>query len=128
MCPGSGSGKRGYAVESATARVCREAGGRVATNLLVRDLYFSVAVNDARRLEVVVDVLSLHGGAQLAVDTSLVSALHCDGTHQTRCSRPRRSCSHGSQAPQGADDLGTCPAWPPRQVGGAGWRGWRQVA
>ena len=73
-------GRRGFAVESAVARVCREAGGRVATNLLVRDLDLPVAVNDARRLEVVVDGLPLHGGAQLAVDTTVVSALHCDGT------------------------------------------------
>ena len=46
----------------------------------MRDLDLPVAVNDARRLEVVVDGLPLHGGAQLAVDTTLVSALHCDGT------------------------------------------------
>ena len=46
-------------MESATARVCREA--------------------DARRLEVVVDGLPLFGGCQLAVDATVVSALHCDG-------------------------------------------------
>ena len=37
-------------------------------------------IHDARRLEVVVDGLLLFGGAQLAVDTMLVSALHCDGS------------------------------------------------
>ena len=37
-------------------------------------------MRDARRLEVVVDGLPLFGGAQLAVDTTLVSALHCDGS------------------------------------------------
>ena len=58
-------GRRGFALESAVARICREAGGRVRTE-------------DARRLEVVVDGLPLHGGAQLAVDTTLVSALHGD--------------------------------------------------
>ena len=47
---------------------------------MVRDLDLPVAVNDARRLEVVVDGLPVYGGAQLAVDTTLVSALHCDGT------------------------------------------------
>ena len=71
-------GRRGFAVESAAARICREAGGRVATNLLVRDLDLPVPIHDARRLEVVVDGLPLCGGAQLAVDTTLVSALHCD--------------------------------------------------
>ena len=58
---------------------CREAGFRVATNLLVRDLLL-VPPNDGRRLKVVVDGLPVYGGAQLAVDTTLVSALHCDGS------------------------------------------------
>ena len=31
-------GRRGIAVESAAARICREAGGRVTTNVTVRDL------------------------------------------------------------------------------------------
>ena len=48
-------GRRGFVVESITARICREAGGRVSTNVLVRDLDLPVPVNDARRLEVVVD-------------------------------------------------------------------------
>ena len=39
-----------------------------------KKLEFSRATLDARRLEVVVDGLPLHGGAQLAVDTILVSA------------------------------------------------------
>ena len=50
--------RRGSAVESAGARICREAGGRVVTNAI--------------------------GGAQLAVDTTLVSALHCDGSAHPR--------------------------------------------
>ena len=73
-------GRRGFAVESVAARICREARGRVATNVLVRDLDIPVPVNDGRRLEVVVDGLPLFGGAQLAVDTTLVSSLHCDGS------------------------------------------------
>ena len=32
------------------------------------------------RLEIVGDGLPLFGGAQLAIDTSLISTLHCDGT------------------------------------------------
>ena len=39
--------------------------GRVATNLLVRDLDFPVPIHDARRLEVVVDGFPLFGGAQI---------------------------------------------------------------
>ena len=77
-------GRRGFALESAVARICREARGRVRTNVFVRDMDLPIAtLKDARRLEVVVDGLPLHGGAQLAVDTTLESALHGDG-------RPRR--------------------------------------
>ena len=38
-CPLAGVlGRRGFALESAAARVCREAGGRVTTNVLVQDM------------------------------------------------------------------------------------------
>ena len=72
-------GRRGFALESVAARICREAGGRVRTNMLVRDMDLDVPIADARRLEVVVDGLPLQGGAQLPVDTTLVCALHADG-------------------------------------------------
>ena len=62
-------GRRGFALESALARVCREAGGRVATNLFVRNVDLGIP-----SAGVVVDGLLLFGG-QLAVDTTLVSAL-----------------------------------------------------
>ena len=65
-------GRRGFAIESVAARICREAGGRVPTNL----------VNDGRRLEVVVDGLPLFGGA----DARVSPALRRDG--QTRSSEP----------------------------------------
>ena len=73
-------GRRGFALESVVARICREAGGRVSTNVFVRDLDLHLPnAADGRRLEVAVDGLPLFGGAQLALDTTLVSALHCDG-------------------------------------------------
>ena len=51
-----------------------------ATNILVRDLDLGTPdARDARRLEVVVDGLPLFGGAQLAVDTTLVSAIQGNG-------------------------------------------------
>ena len=72
--------RRGFSVESVASRICREAGGRVSTNILVRDLDLDLEdPGDARRLEVVVDGLPLHGGSQLAVDTTLVSALRETG-------------------------------------------------
>ena len=60
-------GRRGFPLECAAAQVCREAGARVATNVLVRDMDLA-AFNalDSRRLEVVADGLTLWHGAQLA--------------------------------------------------------------
>ena len=70
-------GKRGWALESVAARICREGGGRVTTNMLLRDLDLGFVGSEAvgRRLEIVVDGLSLFSGAQLAVDTTLVCAV-----------------------------------------------------
>ena len=77
--------RRGFPLENAAARVCREAGGRVRTNAFLRDMD-SVSINplDTRRLEVVVDGLPLFGGAQLAVDTTLVCPLTRDGAAKPR--------------------------------------------
>ena len=73
--------RRGFAVENAVARVCREAGARVSTNVMVRDLdLLAPQALDGRRLEVVAEGLPLFGGMQLAIDATLVSPLHCDGT------------------------------------------------
>ena len=78
-------GKRGYALESVVARICREAGGRVTTNVFLRELDFGLVEEaDGRRLEVVADGLPLFGGAQLAIDTTVVSALHSDGRARPR--------------------------------------------
>ena len=74
-------GRRGWALESAAARVCREGGARVRLNVFVRDMDLTEPNRlDGRRLEVVADGLPLHGGAQLAIDTTMVSPLHRDGT------------------------------------------------
>ena len=63
-------GRRGFLFESAA----------VATNMFVRNMDLGVPnAADNRRLEVVVDGLPLFGGVQLAVDTTLVSALKGDG-------------------------------------------------
>ena len=80
-------GRRGFAVESAAARICREGGARVTTNRMIRDMDLGVPITDGRRVEVVADGLHLFGGVQLAIDTTLVSTLHCDGS-------PRRGAAH----------------------------------
>ena len=67
-------------MEIATAQVfCHEAGGR-PVNVRVQDM--DLARPDAldnSRQEIVVDGLPLVQGAQLAVDTTLVSVLRRDG-------------------------------------------------
>ena len=55
------------------------------TNVFLRDLDLGVGgVLDNRRLEVVVDGLPLFNGAQLAVDTTLVSPIRRDGAPRPR--------------------------------------------
>ena len=80
-------GRRGFAVESIGARICREGGARVSTNVHVRDLDILAEVHDARRIEIIAEGLPLFGGAQLAVYTTLVSAHHCDGSARARAAR-----------------------------------------
>ena len=68
--------------ERAWARVCREAGGRVTTNRRVADLNLGAQRQqreDNRSLEVVVQGLPVHHGAQVAVDATLVSPLKRNG-------------------------------------------------
>ena len=83
-CPRAGLLRgRGIPLERAAARVCREAGATVAANVLLRDLNIITRQHDDRRIEVIANGLPLWGGVQLAVDTTLVSALDARG-------RPRR--------------------------------------
>ena len=65
--------------------MCREAGGRVSTNVFLRDMALDTVQADGRRLEVVVEGLPLFRGAQLAIDTTLVSPLGGDGQPHRRC-------------------------------------------
>ena len=75
---------RGGPLERAAARVCREAGARVTTHTRLADLNVQhVQHIDDRRIEVIANGLALWGGAQLAVDTTIVSPL-------TRAGEPRR--------------------------------------
>ena len=84
-CPRSGVLRgRGCPLERAAARICREAGARVTTNTLLTHLNLpSLHRLDQRRIEVIANGLPLHQGAQLAVDTTLVSPF-------TTSSQPRR--------------------------------------
>ena len=77
--------KRGFALESAMARVCRESGARVQFNSFLRDLNIGPAgVTDGRRIEVIANGLPLFKGAQLAIDTTIVCPVGRDGTAHAR--------------------------------------------
>ena len=91
-------GARGAALERAGARVCREAGARVQTNVYVRDLNLDGrVVQDDRRLEIVANGLPLWSGAQLAVDTTLVCPLRRDGSAQPRAANEDGACANRSR-------------------------------
>ena len=76
-------------LERTAARICREAGARMAENVLLRDLNLDAPVLDDRRLEVVANAQPIRGGAQVAVDT-LVSPVRADGAP-----RPGADCEPG---------------------------------
>ena len=116
-------GRRGRVLENVVACVWREAGGRVRTNLAVRDMNLGAHVQlDGRRLEIVVDGLPLWGGSQLAVDHHGLPSL-------ARWCRSAGHCNHRREV------LGACKAkermdlpraWPCK-VGGLGRRGRRPL-
>ena len=99
------------------ACICREAGGRVRTNLMVGDMDVPAPVAvDNRRLEVVVDGLPVRGGAQVAVDTTLVCALHRDGVPRRGAAESdcvalqlARRKKESAGAPGGCGDRGRRP-------------------
>ena len=66
---------RGTPAEICVARMCQEAGARVKEYQLLRDLNIAVPVTDQGRIEVIANGLPFWGGKQLAVDTTVVSAL-----------------------------------------------------
>ena len=76
-------------MENAVAQVCREGGARVSTNIVLRDLDLDLtrASTDGRRLEVIAEGLSLFGGSQVALDATVVSALHGNGIHRKNADR-----------------------------------------
>ena len=94
-------GRRGCAVESAAARICREAGARVTTNVMMRDLdLFLPRGADGRRLEEVADGLPLFEGAQLGLLTQRSCALSTATGQHDQVRRPGTgspSSQHGAR-------------------------------
>ena len=73
-CPTSGVLRtRAVPAERAIARVCREAGGRVAMHVRVAEMNVDVPVSDARRIEILASALPVWHGAQVAIDATMVS-------------------------------------------------------
>ena len=71
--------KRATAVERTLARICREAEPRVKFNALLRDMNVGVRATDDRKIEVLAQDLPCFGGAQLAIDVTLRSAVGRNG-------------------------------------------------
>ena len=95
-------GRRAVAVESAGARVCREAGGRVAVKVMVRDMDIAAPdPRDGRRLEIVVDGLPLFwwrpvcSGHHSGVSAALRWVSHSRGEGQRRCGTRSSSTTQG---------------------------------
>lgn len=72
--------RRAKPLERMWARVFREAGARVQTDVLLRNTnLLGIAANDGRQLEVVATGLPLYRGVPLGVDCTMVAPLHADG-------------------------------------------------
>ena len=92
-CPRSGRlQSRAVPRERTLARVCREAGAVVRSNVKLRDMNVTVPVDDERAIEVLASGLPRLHGAQLAVDITLRSATSSDGW-------PQPTAAHTNGAP-----------------------------
>ena len=117
--------RRGYALESVAARICREAGGRVRTNMFVRDMDLDVPVNNGRRLEVVADGLPLHGGPVGSGHFGVCTT--CGWETMMRSSEPGWGRAAGSQTQEGGHVSGAGRPSQLSQVGGLGSGGRRKT-
>ena len=88
-CPHSGKLKvRSRPVEKMWVRVLREAGARVRENVFLRDTTLpGISPADGRLIEIVATGLPLGRGVPLAIDATLVSPLHMDGSPLARAAK-----------------------------------------
>ena len=98
------------------ARICREAGAREKENQLLRDLNIVAQADDQRRIEVIANGLPFWGGKQVAIDTTVVSALTGRGvarvpgkgkpsTRRNRTSAGDTPSAHRDQVPFPRDGI-----------------------
>ncbi|CAK0904588.1 unnamed protein product, partial [Prorocentrum cordatum] len=82
-------------------RVCREAGGRVCTNVFLRDMKLpGIGAYDGRRIDVVANGLPASRSRQVAIDACTVSPLMAAGRPAARRRCPglaRQRARHGKQ-------------------------------
>ena len=121
-------GRRGFAVESAAARVCREAGGRVTLNMMVRDELRDAlgcsarprhqTAGSCRKRFATVWWHTTGHRHDFGVHVALRWLSEAWGCSQGRCSSPNSQTQEGAHLSR-AD-------WTARsgQIGGSGWRGW----
>lgn len=83
-------------VEKVWARICREAGGHVRENVFLRDTAVpGIDPSDGRHIEVIATRLPYARGIPVAIDCTVISVLHADGspwpntTHQPGASFAR---------------------------------------
>ena len=92
----------------------------MSTNVFVRDMDLAVHNGlDSRRLEVVADGLTPWRGAQLAIDTTMVSLLRRDGTTRPRAAnfdgaalevaRRRKDVTYPELSGEGGESAPRCP-------------------
>ena len=81
-CATSGRIKlRSIPLEKMWARILREAGSRVREKVFLRDTAItSIDPSDGRHIEIVATGLPVAHGVPIAVDATIVSPLHADGT------------------------------------------------
>ena len=75
-----------------------------------------------RRLEVAAEGLTLFGRCQLAIDATVVSPLHSDGTHRRRADANDGQVLHEARKLK-RDIPRVVPARRARAIGGCRWRG-----
>ena len=87
---------RSRPIEKMWARILREGGARVRENVTLHDAGVPVDPQDGRNIEIVASGLSIHQGIPLAIDATMVSPLHADGTpHQRADERPGVALGRG---------------------------------
>ena len=72
--------RRSVPIERVWSRVLKEGGARVREHVTLRDAGVPVPIDDRRQIEIIATGLPMEHGVPIAVDATMVSPLHSDGT------------------------------------------------